>query len=297
MLRRCGLWLACLAFALWADEPALDFIHLTDTHVIQLEGVDSRLVAARQHFRPSAKTLPAFLADAGGRYRPAFFLITGDLIDAFRLADVNGQVDAFTRATKGSPAPLYLALGNHDIANYGVDPAAGKLLSVQFGAGEARAAWIAAADCFRKGTYYSFEKQVGRATYLFLVLDNSYNTGEIAQEQMAWLRRQVSGHKNRAVIVAMHIPLIENATSYAIRSALSDCRVALVLAGHTHRDRMAEITLGLGPTVEVRTAAFGYGERHWRRVRLRQDRIEVYATGEPERVEKTIPLASAIMSP
>lgn len=296
MLRR-SFWLAFLAFALWADEPTLDFIHLTDTHVIQLEGVDARIVAARQHFRPSLNALPAFLADAGGKHRPAFFLITGDLIDAFRLAGVNGQVDAFTRATKASPAPLYLALGNHDIVHYRMDPVTGKHVADQSEAGEARATWIAAADCFRKGTYYSFEKQVGRATYLFLVLDNSYNTGEIAQEQLAWLRRQVAARGERAVIVAMHIPLIENATSHAIRSALADARVALVLAGHTHRDRIAEITVGRGRTVEVRTAAFGYGETHWRRIRLRQDRIEVYATGEPARVVKTIALTGAIMAP
>jgi hypothetical protein len=40
--------------------------------------------------------------------------------------------------------------------------------------------------------------------------------------------------------------------------------------------------------VQVRTAAFGYGVNHWRRVVLRPEAIEVFATGKPDVVEKTI---------
>jgi hypothetical protein len=176
-----------------------------------------------------------------------------------------------------------------------VNPATGKLQPDQSVAGEARAAWIASANCFAKGTYYSFEKSVGRTTYLFLVLDNAYNAGAIAQEQLHWLRRQVERQGSRFLVLAMHIPLGDDANSAAIKGALGDASVTLVLAGHMHSDAIEEIAVG-APVVQVRTAAFGFGENNWRRIRLREEAIDVFATGAPERLEKTIvaPVPAAV---
>ena len=296
-------WVAGLVLAAGAagqGGSALDFIQLTDTHVTELRGVAPALAKTRGHFSGSGKALGEYfeaLADPVGRpYRPAFFLITGDLIDAFRFAgagggQVDGQIAAFRRATSRSPAPLYLALGNHDITDWGL--AAGEPDSDQSSAGEARAAWIAAEESFRRGTYYNFEKHVGSTAYLFLVLDNAYNSGRIADEQMAWLRRQVEGQGQRVLILAMHIPLGEDANSRAIKSALSAARVALVLAGHRHSNGIEEIPLGGGQAVQVRTAAFGYGASNWRRIRLLDGRIEVFATGQPDRLERTMAVPAA----
>lgn len=275
-----------------SDQPSLEFIQLTDTHLANLAGAEARVASAREHFAPSAKSLAAFFAGPGLKYRPSFYLITGDLTDAFRYEGagrdpVYGQVENFTRAVAGSAAPVYLALGNHDIQHYAVNPATGNLQADQSVAGEARAAWIASAKCFAKGTYYSFEKSVGRSTYLFLVLDNAYNAGAIAQEQLHWLRRQVERQGSHILVLAMHIPLGGDKNSAAIKGALGDARVALVLAGHNHSDAVEEIAIG-GPVVQVRTAAFGYGENNWRRIRLREDAIDVFATGAPEHLEKTI---------
>ncbi|MDP2916693.1 MAG: hypothetical protein Q8O16_02040, partial [Dehalococcoidia bacterium] len=50
---------------------------------------------------------------------------------------VYGQIERFKRAVAKSVSPLYLALGNHDIAQYGITEAA-KLDSDQSFAGEAR---------------------------------------------------------------------------------------------------------------------------------------------------------------
>jgi hypothetical protein len=44
--------------------------------------------------------------------------------------------------------------------------------------------------------------------------------------------------------------------------------------------------------MQVRTAAFGYGVSNWRRIRLCEDRIEVFAPGRPDRVEKTVAVAA-----
>lgn len=285
--------LALAAFA--APEPAVEFIQLTDTHVTVHAGVTPDLAAARAHFAGSGKALGAFFANGARVFRPSFFLFTGDLIDAFELAGtrgetIHGQVEAFTRATAGSPAPLYLALGNHDIQTYG-GITNGKLDADQSVAGEARAAWIAAAPCFRTGTYYSFEKTAGRTTYRFVMLDNGYPS--IAAEQLEWLRKLTAQQGDRVMILAMHIPLGEDARSRSIKAAVAPARIALVLAGHQHNNNVAELPLEGGTTVQVRTAAFGYGADNWRRIRLLEDRIEVFATGAPEKLEKTISVRPA----
>ena len=245
-----------------------------------------------RHFGPSGTALAKYfaaLSEAAARpYRPAFFLITGDLIDAFRYTGAEGQIAAFRRAVQGSPAPLYLTLGNHDIQELGV--ANGKPAPGQDSAGEARAAWIAAESCFRKGTYYSFEKQVGRTKYVFLMLEKVYSGGEAPPEQMSWLKRELDRAAGAAIILAMHVPLVDDATSQAIRAAAAGRGVVLALAGHTHTNNIDPIAFGEQTVVQVRTAAFGYGETNWRRIRLHQDRIEISATGKPDQVEKSIPV-------
>lgn len=280
------------------NEPVLEFIHVTDTHVLDLNGADARMETARRHFAPSARALPAFFEEAGRRYNPSFFLIAGDLTDAFSYTSpdgkrIYGQVEAFLRAAARATAPLYLALGNHDIAHYSINPETGKPRADQSVAGEARARWIAAVDCFRTGTWYSFDRQVGETAYRFLVLDDAY-TADISHEQMNWLRREAGRQGERVLIVAMHIPLVDNAPSQAIKAALEKARISLVLAGHSHNDVLEEVAIGGAPVLQVRTPAFGYGVKHFRRIRLKEDRIEVLATGDVERVEQTIRVAVTV---
>ncbi len=289
-----------LALALaFAGEPSLDFIHLTDTHVCDLHRAAAGLAAARDHFEPSAESLlsffEAFSGEASRPYRPAFFLITGDLIDAFRFRGaggewVEGQVETFRRVAERSPAPLYLALGNHDIMELGL--ANGRPDPDESAAAEARAAWRASAPCFKGGTWYTFEKQVGATSYVFVVLDNSYTEDAMAKEQLAWLKRQAEQQGARAMILAMHVPLGEDAQSKSIKAALAPARVALVLAGHNHANVIDLVAVGRKAAVQVRTAAFGYGRSQWRRVRLFQERVEISSPGNPERVEKTVRLDS-----
>ena len=181
-------------------------------------------------------------------------------------------------------------MGNHDIQQYHGAPN-GKLVWDQSIAGEARAKWIAQAPCFRTGTYYTFERRAGRTTYRFIVLDNGYPT--MAAEQLDWLRKEAGRQGDRALIVAMHIPLGQDASSHSIKAALAAARVQLVLAGHQHTNGVDELALEGGAAVQVRTAAFGYGADNWRRVRLLEDRIEVFTTGAPEKLERTVRVRAA----
>lgn len=276
-----------------APPEAIDFIHVTDTHVVDLAGVLPPIAAARKHFSGGGDALAPFLASPPIAH-PDFILVTGDLIDAFRFTGtegqtIYGQIDRFKRAAAHSAAPLYLALGNHDVVHYGLAENA-KLDSDQSVAGEARAAWIVAFECFRRGTWYSFSRQAGQTRYHFLVLDNGFHGG-IAPDQLQWIQREMQAAKDAVVVVALHIPLSDNANSQALKAALASAgNVALVLAGHNHTNGIGEVRIGEGKTVQVRTAAFGYGVNNWRRVGLRPDRIDVYTTGKSDQIETSLPL-------
>jgi 3',5'-cyclic AMP phosphodiesterase CpdA len=299
MTRQRFLLFPALALALvlpsLAAEPAVEFIQFTDTHVTVLEGVKPELIEARKQFAGAGKALAAFFADDARPWQPNFFLFTGDLTDIYATAGADGamrygHIEAFMRAIAGSPAPVYLALGNHDIQQYHGWPDR-KLDWDQLTAGEARAAWIAAAPCFRGGTYYAFDRRVGRTVYRFAVLDNGYP--RLGPEQLDWLRKEAERQGSRVMVVAMHIPLGADERSRGVLNALAPARVALVVAGHNHRNGVEELPLPRGAAVQVRTAAFGYGADNWRRFRLLEDRIEVYTTAAPDKLEKTITVRAA----
>jgi len=286
------------------NAPMLDFIHVTDTHVVDLKRVAAPLIKAREHFAGGQQRLAELLAGAGRPGTASFALITGDLTDAFSFtaADggvVRGQVEAFRRAVAKSPIPVYLTLGNHDIQHYGIAPDGVKAVGDQAVAGMARAFWTRTADCFRDGHYYEVTKQVGRTRYVFLMLDNGYSAAgaqerpavNMAHEQLYWLRSRVQANSDAVLILAMHLPLGTDATSRAIRQAVAVApNVAMILAGHNHRDGIEDIDLGASRAVQVRTAALGYGAQNWRRIRLLEDGIEVYATGSKTQVERRIQL-------
>ena len=191
-----------------------------------------------------------------------------------------------------------MLLGNHDITHYSVG-AVGKPAADQAFAGEARAAWTVAMPCFRQGTYYAIEQQVGATPYVVLMLDNGYSAAgakeapgfQLAHEQLYWLRRQTEKHAKAVIVVALHVPLGRDAGSEAIKGAVAGTRnVALILAGHNHKDAIDDVALGETTAVQVRTAAFGYGVNNWRRIILHPERIEIFATGKQDVVEKTIPV-------
>ena len=285
-----------------AQVPSVEFLQLTDTHVTDHSQVAEPLAAARKHFRNSADELAKFLAGTDHPPGSNFILFTGDLIDGFSFAAgdgrrVLGQIEAFQRAIAGCRVPVFLLLGNHDLSHYGVSAAA-KPAADQSVAGEARAAWIKAAPCFRQGTYYAIEQKVGETQYVILMLDNGYSAAgakdaagfQMAHEQLYWLRRQTELHAGATIILALHVPLGADTGSAAIKGAVAGARnIALILGGHNYRDQIEDLALGASTPVQVRTAAFGYGAGNWRRICLYPDRIEVHATGKQDIVEKTIP--------
>lgn len=297
-LRLSLLLLASLGGLLFAGDP-VEFLHITDTHVVHLPGLHPSIAAQRQHLKSTAANLQSFF-DTLSAQPPAFVLITGDLIDGTSFqgedgAPRTGQIELFSKITSRSPVPVYLVLGNHDVQRYTVDAAASKPAGTFTAAADDRKAWSAAASSLRQGTYYAFEKKSGSTTYRFLVLDNgSLHDRAFAEAQWRWLETQVRQAGDDPIIVALHIPLDASPASAPIRNLLARApNVALVLGGHKHSDAIEEVSLGDHNAIQVRTAIFGTDPSHVRAIRLFEDRIEIGATGRRGATERTLSLKLA----
>lgn len=299
---RLGIAAAFLAASLFAAAP-VEFWQITDTHLMRLDGVEPALIKVRRHYEGSTPALERFFSRIRKGGLPAFVLHTGDIIDAYRFDGqsgkiVEGQVEHAKAVLARSPAPLYLTLGNHDIQHY---RRAGEKVVADRGAdvaGAARREWRQAAACFRDGTYYAFTRRSGKTEYHFLVLDNGERVppeeSPFLASQLAWLEKELAARRNGPMIVAMHIPLAQDKVSEAFARVLSKSpRVELILAGHRHTNGIEEVPLGGRIVPQIRTSAFAIDERDFRRVLLWEDRIDVFATGKPEQIEKTIPQAAA----
>lgn len=290
------LSLLLLASAALPAVGQVEFLHLTDTHLLDASGLHPSIAAQRKHLASAAANLQTFIGSLTAA-PPAFVVITGDLIDgvSFQTADGGtraGQIEMFSRTIVPSPVPVYLALGNHDVQRYTVDADASKPAGSDAAVAEDRAAWRAAVPCFRDGTYYSFARKAGATTYRFLVLDNStVKDRAFFETQLRWLETQIRQAGDDPIIVALHIPLDGAPASAPIRNLLARAaNPALVLAGHKHTDAVEEIPLGDHSVTQVRTSIFALDAGHARAIRLFADRIEIGATGRRGVTERTLAL-------
>jgi len=270
---------------------------------MKLDGVEPALKKVRGHYEGSTPALERLFSGLRKGGPPAFLLHTGDVIDAYRFdgengAVVEGQIEHARAVLARCPLPIYLALGNHDIQHY---RRVGEKVTADRGpdvASAARREWRQAAACFRDGSYYAFSRRSGKTEYHFLVLDNGEplppEKSAFLTAQLEWLEKELARRRNGPIIVAMHIPLAKDRVSEAIAQVLSrSAKVELILAGHRHTNGIEEIPLGGRLVPQIRTSAFAIDERDFRRVLLWEDRIEVFATGKPGQLEKTIALAAA----
>jgi 3',5'-cyclic AMP phosphodiesterase CpdA len=301
MIRFACLLLAVFSFG-WAAQPVVDFLHISDTHVVDLREAHPGIVKARGQHAKNGETLARFLQDVVARLRPSFLVHTGDISDAYCLErPTKGRVCPGVERARPilalSSVPVYLALGNHDIEIYRYSDREQKINTNYSVAGRARKEWARAAASFRNGTYYSFEQQAGRTRYRFLVLDNgerkTAKKSKFSAAQMAWLRKEAAG-PDAALILVLHVPLGEDECSAEIKEALSGSdRVVLALAGHNHSSGIREIPLGNRRVTQVRTGALAVSANNWRRFRLRENGIEIGAVGDADSTDRTIPLPAA----
>lgn len=283
-----------------AAQASLEFIHLTDTHVMKLDGVDERWIQKRRHYEHTREALPGFFRQLKSAHNPGLILHTGDAIDAFTFHGANskpihGQVDAFAAIARQSPIPIYLALGNHDVVDYGAS-----LTADQSVVEEARAAWIQALPCFQTGTYYAFSRQVGSTRWRFVVLNNSFQAafpnrkqpeydGAPDRGQLDWLARETRQYPADPLVIGVHIPMRESSWAQVAEALGKRGHLTVMFTGHIHtNNHIQELPSEGAPAFHVATLAYAQGERHWRRVRLLEDCIEVFKTGAPANLDRAL---------
>ena len=208
--------------AMPGDKPdTVRFVQITDTHVCNLYSYHPVFVEKRKHFGEGFKPLEKFFETIPEKLESDFVVITGDMIDYYDAESVTGnmldtQVEQFVRTLDASEVPVYMTLGNHDIASYWVNGESSYTWS-QFNSGEARATWIRNAACFRNGTYYSRTVEVDSAIYRLIFLDNAYYDPDRGDEippyivdeiQLLWLEDELKKSDSDVELIFMHMPLL-----------------------------------------------------------------------------------------
>lgn len=300
----------------------VSFIHITDTHICNLVGYHPYFIQKRMHYGEGIKPLSNFFKTIPAREKADFVVLTGDMIDFYEAEDATGEmrgavIELFTKFLDASDVPVYLTLGNHDIASYWVNSES-SYTSYQLNAVKARATWTRNAGCFRNGTYYSRTCQVGPTMYRLIFLDNGYYAPSLAREetgcahlidpfQLYWLENELSVSDQDVEIIFMHIPLpgIEKEDGSQIQtievnSVKSGCdlfealgkhaSVKAIFAGHKHRNILCNLKYADGHTlVQVETGAFARENTNWRVVHLTPDRILI-SSPSGEKIQHSITL-------
>lgn len=306
------LGLASAACAGAPADSAIDFIHMSDTHVIRTQGIaQAALPKDIAQKQDSGARLRRFLAEAPARYHVQFFVHSGDATDGFAYQGtgtdmVEGQIQHLRTILSQSPVPIYIALGNHDVTQYLV--LGGQAYNDQSIAGEARAAWTRTMPEFGKGTYYSFEKAAGGRRYLFLMLDDGYYGGPLDTRtlidrparvqhfdyaQLYWMLAQLRAHPTDVPVLVMHVPLTDDEMSRQIEAVVrlgTDAPVVLALVGHLHvSSAIDDIPLRAGQTlVQVHTTAFFLGSDQWRRIRMTGDCVWISRTDDHATAQRVL---------
>jgi 3',5'-cyclic AMP phosphodiesterase CpdA len=290
-----------------SDAQPVDFIHVADTHMVYSPGVHPVLFEARKDFHQTIKTLPGDLAMFHRDGLASFVVHTGDIIDAYSYEAAQGplithQIEAIAGMLNGAPLPVYAALGNHDILHYGVHE--GKLVQDQSVAGPARASWIRNLSCFRDGTWYSFSRTAGGRLYRFAVLENGFFGGRpsylpqrkpefrFGMAQTDWLRNLLTQHPDDPFVLVLHVPPADLLLEELLEALGTRKAPVVMLTGHLHaKDHCLRIETDALPLHHVGTPAYVVDRKHWRRLRLYGDRMEVMRTGSSSDILSTIPLA------
>ncbi len=294
------------------SRDTLSFIHISDPHFCNLNGYHPFFIEKRQHYGEVVEPLQHFFKTIPKKYNSEFVVITGDNIDFYEAETADGdmldtQIEQYISHISVSDVPVYLTLGNHDLASYWVNSDS-TYASHQFNAGRSRAAWIRNADCFRNGTYYSRTFQVNETTYRLIFLDNGYyNPDRVPGSspfimdpfQLLWLDNELRQSDTDIEILFTHIPLSGgrpsgdtiNANFQAELSGKvftdlfevlrKNSSVKLILTGHGHNDVIHYYNISDGYILpQIMTPAFGRDPENRRVVKLTEESISVSFPGE-----------------
>ena len=176
------------------EEVLLHFVHVSDTHLQRSIARDSH----RLH-KSSELLLEKTVSQINNLKGIDFVLHTGDIVDQ----PTGELVDKFIEVTMSLKYPMHVLFGNHDV---GVNAEVSKKEFIK------KFNSLKGATSFTNGmTYYSFSPN---KDFTFICLDGATDkevtsNGQIDNEQLKWLEKELEKNKDKFVIIALHYPLVE----------------------------------------------------------------------------------------
>lgn len=284
--------------AIAANPDTISFLHITDIHMaFNLELFQKDLAENRSKYGNAVKPFKVFLKNVPKQTKADFVVATGDLIDFYEGEAKNKkmldfQIEQFIKQTKKSKVPVFLTLGNHDIISYSWGDK--ERISSQNNTKKAETVWTKKASCFKNGTYYSSQLEIGETTFRLIYLNNGYydfpdeeneNLPYVDKPQLHWLEGQLLESDKDIEIIFMHIPLknevIQSEAGIELFSVLQKYpSVKLIVAGHNHRNIIQQFPTEKGNKItQVQTAAFASSPKSWRQIKLCDNKILVSQQG------------------
>ncbi len=323
----------CFSTTLFASEKpdTISFIQITDLHFCNLDGYQPLIAEKRQHYGKAVKPLTDFFSTIPKKLNSDFVVITGDMIDFFEAESTDGlmlssQIEQFDRILNVCDVPLYMTLGNHDIASYRVNNES-NYISNQDNSGMARATWIRNVNCFKNGNYYSRTVKVDSIIFRLIFLDNAYYTKERSEHgphfiidsyQLDWLDRELKKSETDIELIFMHMPLFNpdfedikltrnryflnlndtTAIKYELKNKNNNfynileqnSSVRLIFSGHLHSSVIHDVQFSDNfSLMHIMTGSFGRDSRNWRMIQLTSKNINIFFPGETK-LQYSIPV-------
>ncbi|WP_342048769.1 metallophosphoesterase family protein [Bacillus sp. OTU530] len=206
----------------------LNFIHITDTHILQdykgslLEKMD------RPNGNPSDNLIKILGHVKSLSQKPDFILISGDLVHEGNASDYAYFKQIIENHVKD--IPVYTALGNHDVTAAYWEGYEGK------------------ANCTDQLFY-----ETNINGYRLIVLDSSHDhsgIGMVDSEQLDWLTNVLKTPAENGSLVVVHHPLEAGevkdghalTNSKELLDIIHGTDVIAVLSGHTHQNKLSHVS-------------------------------------------------------
>jgi 3',5'-cyclic AMP phosphodiesterase CpdA len=203
----------------------LNFLHITDTHILQeykgslLEKMD------RPNSNPSDNLIKVLENVKSLIQKPDFILISGDLVHEGNATDYAYLKQTIEDHVKD--IPVYTALGNHDVTAAYWEGYEGKV------------------NCTDQLFY---ETDING--YRLIVLDSSYDNsgvGMVDSIQLDWLANVLKTPAENGSLVVVHHPLEAGevkdghalTNSKELLNIINDTDVIAVLSGHIHQNKLS----------------------------------------------------------
>jgi 3',5'-cyclic AMP phosphodiesterase CpdA len=309
------LILSLLCFSIGFAQSSVDtlkILHISDTHLCNLDNYQPKFIHARKHYGNGVKPLKTFFNTIPKKQEADAVIITGDIIDFYEAKTPDGeflatQIEQFYPLFNLCPIPLYMTLGNHDINSYWIAEAdtTKRYAQYQLNANKARATWIRNIPCFQNGTYYSRDFRVGTMKYRFIFLDNGYSLRDSARRidktQLDWLIHKIKDAGNQPIVLFMHVylpvgdkngdgtyfkpndpdwPDAESCSQGLLKVLNENTTIKAIFVGHGHKNVIEQIDFPSGHNiVQCETGGFSSDPNNWRIIKFTETNIMISRPG------------------